>query len=234
MVEVIRRAELSGYQAPGIVVRDHFRLRPGAAGRIAAGLGPVVVLAETAIEVGAGFAMHAHQGVEILSYVCRGRLAHADTMGHGAALEAGDVQVMRCGTGVRHSEVNDGQTPIRMYQMWLAARRPMVEPGYVDLPAPLADAGIGPVTFASGKPGAEGRVAIDVDAAFLGAAIGAGTGFAHRLDAGRALYVVAAEGSVSLGEAVLGEGDAGLVTAPGVLDITARTDARVLVLDVAL
>ena len=43
MVEVIRRAELSGYQAPGIVVRDYFRLRPGAAGRVTAGLGPVQI-----------------------------------------------------------------------------------------------------------------------------------------------------------------------------------------------
>lgn len=234
MVEIIRRAELSGYQGPGIVVRDHFRLRPGAPGRVAAGLGPVVVLAETSIEVGAGFPMHAHQGVEIMSYVCRGRLAHADTMGNGAALETGDVQVMRCGTGVRHSEVNDGEIPVRMYQMWLAARRPMVEPGYVDLPAPMGDAETGATTFASGKPGTEGRVAIDVDAAILGAAIETGGGLTHRLDAGRALYVVVAEGSVSLGEEILGEGDAGLCTAPGGIHIAGRSDARVLVLDVAL
>ena len=102
MVEVVKRDALSGYEAPGIVVRDHFRLRPDALGRSAAGLGPVVVLAETTIGEGAGFPMHAHQGVEILSYVCTGRLTHADTMGNGASLDAGERERgRRCGYRTR-------------------------------------------------------------------------------------------------------------------------------------
>ena len=233
MVEVIRRGALSGHEGPGIAIRDHFRLRPGAPGRAAAGLGPVVVLAETAIAVGAGFPMHSHQGVEILSYVCTGRLAHADTLGNGACLDAGDVQVMRCGTGVRHSEVNGGDTPIRMYQLWLAARRPMVEPGYVDLPAPIDGAGRAPVVLASGKSGDPGRVAIDVDAAVIGAALDPGGEIARPVEPGRALYVVAAQGGISVAGETLDEGDACLCDAPGDVGIIGLTAARVLVLDVA-
>ena len=45
---------------------------------------------------------------------------------------------------------------------------------------------------------------------------------------------VITSGGVSLGEEVLGEGDAGLCTAPGAIEIAGRSGARVLVLDVAL
>jgi len=203
-------------------------------GRVAAGLGPVLVLAETSIEVGSGFPMHAHQGVEILSYVCTGRLAHSDTMGNGATLATGDVQVMRCGTGVRHSEVNDGDVPVRMYQMWLAARRPMVEPGYFDLPTPLDGGSSAPVAFASGRAKAECRAEIDVDATILGAALEPGMAMAHQLDPDRALYVVAGQGSVTVDDSVLKNGDAGLIMTPGKIAVQAVSDARVLIMDVAL
>ena len=65
MTAIVERAELDGYSGPGIVVRDHFRLRPGQPGRAAAGFGPVVVLAETTIAPGAGFPMHAHAGSRV-------------------------------------------------------------------------------------------------------------------------------------------------------------------------
>ena len=178
--------------------------------------------------------MHRHHGVEILSYVCTGRLTHADTMGNRANLDAGDVQVMRCGTGLRHSEVNGGQSPVRMYQLWLTARKPMVAPGYVDLAAPLNRVGDPPVVLASGKEGETGRVAIDVNALILGGALEAGGEIKRDVEAGRGLYVVAVEGSVSLDIHDLDEGDAGLCREPGTLVITARSAARVLVLDVAL
>ena len=121
MIRTVSRADLNGFRGSGIVVRDHFRKVPENAGGAHYCLGPLRTLAETTIEVGSGFPMHDHAEMEIVSYVCQGTLAHEDTLGHRGRLGPGDVQAMTTGTGIRHSEVNAGDVPVRLYQVWNAA-----------------------------------------------------------------------------------------------------------------
>ena len=44
--------------------------------------------------------------MEIITYVREGAITHKDSLGNKGRTEAGDVQVMSAGTGIRHAEFN--------------------------------------------------------------------------------------------------------------------------------
>src|SRR3546814_13609338 len=68
------------------------------------GWGAIRVWNDDEIAPGSGFPPHPHQNMEIITYVRRGAVTHQDSLGNTGRTEAGDVQVMSAGTGVRHSE----------------------------------------------------------------------------------------------------------------------------------
>ena len=49
-----------------------------------------------------GFPPHPHADMEIITYVTEGAVTHQDSLGNKGRTEAGDVQVMSAGTGIRH------------------------------------------------------------------------------------------------------------------------------------
>ena len=62
--------------------------------------------------------LHPHQGFEIMSFVLEGRIRHFDTkLNHWKPLEAGDVQVIRAGNGISHSE--HLEKGAKIFQIWL-------------------------------------------------------------------------------------------------------------------
>src|SRR5919198_6099229 len=53
----------------------------------------------------AGFPLHPHRGIETVTYVLRGEVAHKDTLGNAGRIGAGDVQWMTAGRGLLHEEM---------------------------------------------------------------------------------------------------------------------------------
>lgn len=87
------------------------------------GFGMLRVLNDDWIAPGAGFGMHGHQDMEIITIPFSGRLAHKDTSGAEGTIGAYDVQVMSAGPGIEHSEYNASRTePVTLFQIWILPR----------------------------------------------------------------------------------------------------------------
>jgi redox-sensitive bicupin YhaK (pirin superfamily) len=87
----------------------------------------------------AGFPWHPHRGIETITYVLAGTVAHGDSLGNRGALGAGDVQWMTAGSGILHQEMPQGDPQGRMhgFQLWanLPSAQKMTAPRYQDVTA---------------------------------------------------------------------------------------------------
>jgi redox-sensitive bicupin YhaK (pirin superfamily) len=83
------------------------------------GWGPIRVWNDDAIAPNSGFPPHPHADMEIITYVREGAITHQDSLGNHGRTEAGDVQVMSAGSGVRHAEYNKEGDTTRLFQIWI-------------------------------------------------------------------------------------------------------------------
>jgi redox-sensitive bicupin YhaK (pirin superfamily) len=87
----------------------------------------------------AGFPWHPHRGIETITYVLAGTVAHGDSLGNQGSLGPGDVQWMTAGSGILHQEMPHGDAQGRMhgFQLWanLPASLKMTSPRYQDIAA---------------------------------------------------------------------------------------------------
>ncbi len=87
----------------------------------------------------AGFPWHPHRGIETITYVLAGTVAHGDSLGNQGRLGAGDVQWMTAGRGILHQEMPQGDAAGRMhgFQLWanLPASLKMTAPRYQEVTA---------------------------------------------------------------------------------------------------
>ena len=89
------------------------------------------VINDDRVEPGAGFGTHGHRDMEILSYVLEGSLKHKDSAGGGGVIRPGEIQFMRAGTGVTHSEYNGSDVePVHFLQIWVIPDRRGLPPRY--------------------------------------------------------------------------------------------------------
>lgn len=77
-----------------------------------------------------GFGTHPHDNMEILTCVLEGTISHKDSMGNERHISAGEWQLMSAGTGVQHSEINQGDVPVHMLQIWIHPNVRDAEPNY--------------------------------------------------------------------------------------------------------
>jgi redox-sensitive bicupin YhaK (pirin superfamily) len=77
------------------------------------------VINEDRVVVGKAYGNHAHENMQILTYVISGSLEQNDSMGSRVVLETGDFQLITAGAGMTHNESNCSRfEPLHLYQFW--------------------------------------------------------------------------------------------------------------------
>ncbi len=192
------------------------------------------VINDDRVAPGGGFPTHPHRDMEIFSYVMGGRLAHRDSMGNQRELKPGEIQLMRAGSGVTHSEFNPSPADeARFLQIWITPCQRGLKPAYTEWQAP-ADGAHAPKTLVISADGREGsaRIAQDAEIHLIRAA--AATAVTHDLAAGRGLWLHIIRGTAILAGNELHPGDAASLEEPARVEIHSGPDGlEALLFDLA-
>ncbi len=88
------------------------------------------VINEDVIESKSGFGFHPHKDMEIITFMLSGSIEHKDSMGNVGRLDAGNAQLMRAGTGIVHSEMNNSSDKAHLLQIWINSDEKNLKPGW--------------------------------------------------------------------------------------------------------
>lgn len=232
MIERRPFAELGGADHGWLKARHHFSFA-GYYDPKKMGWGPIRVWNDDEIAAQSGFPPHPHADMEIITYVRKGAITHQDSLGNQGRTEAGDVQVMSAGSGIRHAEYNLEPETTTLFQIWIEPKERGGQPAWGAKPFPKGDRAGKFVTLASGRPDDADALPIRTDARVAGATLKAGETTEYALGEGRHVYLVPAAGSIEVNGVRLEARDGAAIRDEPVLKVTALEDAEVVLVDAA-
>lgn len=193
------------------------------------GFGPLRVLNEDWIAERTGFPAHPHREMEILTYVLSGTLTHRDSEGNEAEIRPGRAQLMHAGTGIAHAELNLGDDPVHLLQIWIEPSVPGTKPGYdmIDF-----DLDPGRPTVLASPRASSGGLSIRQDATVSALSLEAGQSFDWSLGSRRRRgWVQVALGAGQVGGIEFEAGDGFAFEELERLEIVAAAESEFLLFD---
>ena len=175
------------------------------------GFRSLLVINEDRVAPGAGFGMHGHRDMEILTYVLAGSLAHQDSMGHVHALGPNEIQRMSAGTGIRHSEFNaSASDSLHFFQIWIEPATAGARPSYEQIRFDPEEKK-NKLKLLAGPMSTDGASRVNQDAHVFIAELAKGTEILYSLAPTRAAWVHVVRGQVAVKGVPLHTGDAAAV-----------------------
>ena len=169
--------------------------------------GSLRVINDDIVAPGAGFDMHPHDNMEIVSIVLRGKLQHRDNLGNGDVLKPGDVQKMTAGSGIIHSEFNPSdKEPVHFLQIWIIPNMLDLRPSY-EQKAFNRKSMTNRLTLLVSPDGHNGSLEIHQDAEIWQILLEDNKDTEFAINHSRKIWIQIAEGSVSTNEHLLVAGD---------------------------
>jgi redox-sensitive bicupin YhaK (pirin superfamily) len=195
------------------------------------GWGALRVWNDDEIAAGSGFPPHPHADMEIITYVRDGAITHEDSLGNKGRTEAGDVQVMSAGSGIRHAEYNAESETTRIFQIWIIPDARGGTPSWGARPFPKGDRSGRFVALASGHDDDGDALPIRADARVLGATVKAGETVEYALDGKRHAYLVPATGAVEVNGVRVDARDGVAIRNEALVRIKGLDDAEIVLVD---
>ncbi len=195
------------------------------------GWGAIRVWNDDEIAANNGFPPHPHQDMEIITYVRSGAITHQDSLGNKGRTEAGDVQVMSAGSGVRHAEYNLEPETTTIFQIWIEPTRKGGSPSWGAKPFPKGERSGAFVTLASGFENDGDALPIRANARVLAATVKAGESVTHSVGEGRHAYLVPATGAIAIDGERFEARDGAALSGGQTVTITAIEDSEIVLVD---
>ena len=165
---------------------------------------------------------HEHRNMEIFGYVVEGSSHHVDSLGNDIEVPAGAVQRMSCGSGISHTEGNTTDIPNRYLQLWIQPNVQDTEPEYAWHQFSREDK-LNKFCDITAK------LPIRQDARLLA---GIFTNyFMYSIDPGRHYYLYVVNGTATVNDQPLIEGDGIAFEAESSITITQANEAEIIVFD---
>jgi redox-sensitive bicupin YhaK (pirin superfamily) len=192
--------------------------------------GPLRVMIDDIIKAHSGFETHPHNDMEIITYVLSGELTHQDSMGHKESLGRGCIQYMSAGTGLTHSEKNEGDEDVHLIQTWILPSEKGLKPNYGSKVFEFKDRH-NKWLHLVGPYGTDAEINIYQDASMYVSEIDASNILDFNLSDDRAIYVKVMQGSANINAIVFSEGDAAKVESEDI-HVKAISKAHLLLVEI--
>lgn len=161
----------------------------------------------------AGFPWHPHRGIETVTYIVRGDVAHKDNIGNAGVIKSGEVQWMTAGSGIIHEEMPQHYSGLsKGFQLWvnLPKKSKMSAPRYRGITQkeiPVVEKDGAMVKIIAGEfAGAKGPVTdTSVAVVYLDITLDAEKQFEYTIPKHYTTFLYVFEGSVVVGEESVGE-----------------------------
>ena len=192
--------------------------------------GAIRVWNDDIIQPQSGFPPHPHADMEIVTYVRTGAITHKDSLGNEGRTEAGDVQVMSAGSGIRHAEYNLESEATTIFQIWIMPNRKGGSPRWGAKPFPKGNRSGAWQILASGMEGDTEALPIRTNARVVGATLKAGESLSYEVGTGRYAYLVPATGAVEI-DGLRANARDGVAIKEGPITVTALEEAEIVLVD---
>ncbi|NML12310.1 pirin family protein [Sphingobium sp. AR-3-1] len=232
MIEVRPFADLGGANHGWLDAKHHFSFG-GYHDPARMSWGNLRVWNDDTIAPKTGFPPHPHRDMEIITYVREGAITHEDSLGNKGRTEAGDVQVMSAGSGVRHSEYNLEDVTTKIFQIWIVPTKNGDAPSWGARPFPKGDRTGHFVTLASGYEKDNDALPIRTDARIVAATLRAGESAEYPIGKDRKAYLVPATGAIRIDDVQVNARDGAAITDVDVIRVTAVEDSEIVMVDAA-
>jgi redox-sensitive bicupin YhaK (pirin superfamily) len=190
------------------------------------------VINEDRVAPDAGFPLHPHRDMEIITFILAGALEHRDDLGHREIIHAGEVQRISAGTGIRHSEANPSATEeVHLLQIWIFPEAKGLAPSYET--RRFDAAGTNGLRLLASRDGREGSAVVHQDVSLYVGVLSAGRGLEHPLAPGRHAWLQVTGGALSLNGSALAAGDGAAASAEKALRLRTDGQASFILFDLA-
>jgi quercetin 2,3-dioxygenase len=171
--------------------------------------GELCGFADDIVNGGEGFGMHPHQNMEISTIVVAGSQAHKDNTGSEGIIHQNSVQTMSAGTGIMHSEFNASKTePFHSYQIWVYPKQLNVKPRHEAFVYQPKDK-LNKILLALSPDRRNNSAFINQDAFFSVSHVQKEVALEYKMNlSGNGVYVHCVNGSITIDNYTLQEGDA--------------------------
>ncbi len=188
------------------------------------------VINQDRVAPGAGFPLHPHRDMEILSFVLSGALKHQDSLGHEGVIRAGEVQRISAGTGISHSEFNPSDTEeVHFLQIWILPEAKGLPPGYEQ--RTFAGQAKNDLLLLGSRDGRNGSVVIHQDVALFSGQLDSGRQQDYLVQHSRHLWLQLLAGRLKVNGRELAPGDGAALSEEERLQLQAVSDTTFLLFD---
>lgn len=231
MIKIYLYEDLGGMNISWLKTKYHFSFYKYY-NRDRMNFGKLRVINDDIVKAKSGFDTHPHKDMEIITYVRSGAITHKDSEGNEGRTEAGDVQVMSAGSGIRHSEYNLEDEDTAFYQIWIEPNVKGIEPSWSSAKFPKHCNDNNLPLLVSGRKEDYGKdvLHINQEASIYGGRISKNKIINHSIN--NQAYILLSEGEVEIDGNIMKQGDGCEVTNQSSINIKSISESELVIIDV--